>query len=131
MLYIIEGISGIIAIWGNGHESPKSLAWMLKKCSKAPPPQFASKLVSLKLKDHLRITSIRVVRALLWVFCPNSPYQKHRYTGSSLKSSTPDFASNEILLAEVRKPFKGMLRRKIEHSPKKHKYEKLGFSEMN
>lgn len=101
MLYIIEGISGIIAIWGNGHESPKSLAWMLKKCSKAPPPQFASKLVSLKLKDHLRITSIRVVRALLWVFCPNSPYQKHRYTGSSLKSSTPDFASNEVLLAEV------------------------------
>ena len=48
-----------------------------------------------------------------------------------MKSQSFESGASDVIFANVKKIFKGMLRRKIEHFLKKRKYEKLGFSEMN
>ena len=48
-----------------------------------------------------------------------------------MKSQSFESGASDVIFANVKKIFKGMLRRKIEHFLKKRKYEELGFSEMN
>ena len=49
--------------------------------------------------------------------------------GESSKSAVSSLTN--LVLQNSGNDFKGMLRRNIKHFLKKHKYENLGFSEMN